>query len=59
MVTGHELYRPWMISGTVFNKMLQCSLDSNQWLEHALTYCLPYEVLECVAPMKACISVIS
>jgi|ERR1700733_13633725 len=46
MVTGHELYRPWMIAGTVFNKMLQCSPDSNQWLEHTLTYCLPHEVLE-------------
>lgn len=46
MATGPELYRPWMISGTIFNKMLQCSPDSNHWLEHALTNCLPYEVLE-------------
>jgi hypothetical protein len=35
-----------MISGTVFNRMLQCSPDSNNWLEDALTNCLPYEVLE-------------
>lgn len=46
MVTGAELYRSWMIAGTVFNKMLQCSPDSNHWLEHALTNCLPYEMLE-------------
>jgi hypothetical protein len=26
--------------------MLQCSAESNNWLEHALTHCLPYEVLE-------------
>jgi hypothetical protein len=46
MATGRELYRPWMIAGTVFSRMLQCSQQSNSWLEHALTHCLPYEILE-------------
>jgi len=46
MVTGGELYRSSLIRGTVFSKMLQCSSDSNYWLEHALTNCLPYEILE-------------
>jgi Zn-dependent peptidase ImmA (M78 family) len=46
MATGRELYRPWMIAGTVFSRMLQCSQHSNDWLEHALTRCLPYEILE-------------
>jgi hypothetical protein len=46
MVTGRELYRSWMIAGTVFSRMLQCSPESNHWLEHALTNYLPYELLE-------------
>jgi hypothetical protein len=58
MATGGELHRSWMISGTVFNRrMLQCSPDSNHWLEHTLTYCLPHEVLEqwqdCIAYISA------
>ena len=46
MATGSKLYRPWLIAGTVFNKMLQCSPESNHWLEHALTNCLPCNELE-------------
>ena len=46
MVTGAELYGSWMFSGTVFSRMLQCSDESNFWLEHTLRNCVPYEVLE-------------
>ena len=46
VATGGEIYRPWMIAGTVFSRMFQCSPQSNNWLEHTLTHCLPYEVLK-------------
>ena len=46
MATGSELYRPWMIAGTVFSRMLQCSAEANNWLEHTLTHCLPCHLLE-------------
>jgi hypothetical protein len=35
-----------MIAGTVFSRMLQCSAEANNWLEHTLTHCLPCHLLE-------------
>ncbi len=46
MTEPQELYRPWMINGTYFNRMLQCGARANSWLEHALTECLPLEILD-------------
>ncbi len=46
MTTGAELFRPWMIAGSVFSKMLQRSPRSNNWLENTLNECLPIEILQ-------------
>jgi hypothetical protein len=46
MTEAQELYRPWMINGTYLNRMLQCGARANGWLEHALTECLPLEILD-------------
>ncbi len=46
MTEPKELYRPWMINGTYFNRMLQCGARANGWLEHALTEFLPMDILD-------------
>lgn len=46
MTNPQELYRPWLINGTYFNRMLQCGPRGNSWLEHALKNCLPVEIFD-------------
>jgi hypothetical protein len=46
MTDPYELYRPWMINGTYFNRMLQCGARANNWLEHALIKCAPREIFD-------------
>ncbi len=46
MTKPEELYRPSVINGTYFNRMLQCGARANGWLEHVLTDCLPTEIFD-------------
>jgi hypothetical protein len=46
MANLQELYRPWLINGTYFNRMLLCGRRANGWLEVALMRCLPVEMLD-------------
>lgn len=46
MADPQELYRPWQINGTYFNRMLQCGPRASYWLEHALKDCLPIDILD-------------
>src|SRR3990172_5272366 len=46
MTNLRELFRPWQIHGTYFNRMLQCGPQGNFWLQHALTNCLAAEIFD-------------
>jgi hypothetical protein len=45
MMADDPLYQSWMITGTSFNRMLDCGDLYNQWVQNALEY-LPRDVLD-------------
>jgi len=45
MNTKENLYESWLVKGSYFNLMIDCGDYYNQWVENALKYYLPFEVL--------------
>lgn len=45
MTDDDQLYDSWMIDGSLFNRMLHCGEQYNQWVQNALEY-LPRDILE-------------
>ncbi len=45
MNTQEKLYESWLVKGSYFNLMIDCGDYYNQWVENALKFYLPFEIL--------------